>query len=248
MKPYYEHAGITIYHGDARDVLPMLHGDSFVTDPPYGVGFKGADGQGYSLFDDTPAYLLEVVLPILAILRGVCIRGALTPGITNQRLYPQPDGEGVFFYPAGANVSRWGFTMHQPIYYYGKCPFMAKCLGSRPNSFSSMEAAKQNGHPCPKPIGQASWLVKRVTLDGETIIDPFMGSGTTLEACKNSFRKAIGIEIEERYCEISAKRLSQEVLSFDNEEQRTSVQGSLLARVGREESTDQDSNLFDLPL
>jgi site-specific DNA-methyltransferase (adenine-specific) len=79
---------------------------------------------------------------------------------------------------------------------------------------TSGEAAEKNGHPCPKPIGQWKWLVNRATVVGDSILDPFMGSGTTLRAAKDLGRKAIGIEIEERYCEIAANRLRQEVLLF----------------------------------
>ena len=71
-----------------------------------------------------------------------------------------------------------------------------------------------NGHPCPKPIEWADWLISRATLAGGAVIDPFAGSGTVLESAKNLGRRAIGIEIEPKYCEIAVKRLRQEVLTF----------------------------------
>ncbi len=69
-------------------------------------------------------------------------------------------------------------------------------------------------HPCPRPIEQATYIVEIATVEGDTILDPFMGSGITLRAAKDLGRKAIGIEIEEKYCEIAANRLRQEVLTF----------------------------------
>ena len=76
------------------------------------------------------------------------------------------------------------------------------------------QAAEKLGHPCSKPMKEWTWLLNKVSLEGETILDPFMGSGTTLRAAKDLGRKAIGIEIEERYCEIAVKRLAQEVMAL----------------------------------
>ena len=73
---------------------------------------------------------------------------------------------------------------------------------------------KQADHPCPRKLGHVTWLVDKWSAPGEMILDPFMGSGTTLRAAKDLGRRAIGIEIEEKYCEIAAKRLSQRVLEF----------------------------------
>ena len=73
----------------------------------------------------------------------------------------------------------------------------------------------KNDHPTVKPLALMEYLVKLVTMpERNLILDPFMGSGTTLRAAKDLQRKAIGIEIEERYCEIAAKRMSQEVLNL----------------------------------
>ena len=209
----------TLYRGDCLEILPTLGKvDAAVTDPPYGVQYAGSatrhsdrHGETYASFEDTPENVAAVVIPAIRHALELSDRAAITPGIRNARMYPEPQGEGVIWYPSGANIGPWGFVCHQPIYYYGRCPFLATGRGSRPTGFQSTEAAGENGHPCPKPIGQMSWLVERVTSRGDTILDPFMGSGTTIVAAHNLGRVGIGIEIEPKYFDIACKRVEQAV-------------------------------------
>jgi DNA modification methylase len=116
-------------------------------------------------------------------------------------------------------MGRWGFTCMQPILYYGSDPFLRTGQGARANSCGQTypNDANTHGHPCAKPIRMIEWLVSRASLPGEIVLDPFMGSGTTLVAAKRLGNKAIGIELEERYCEIAAKRLAQGALDLFGE-------------------------------
>ena len=79
-------------------------------------------------------------------------------------------------------------------------------------SITYEKADRPEGHPGPRSLKAARWLLSWWSDEGETILDPFMGSGTTLRAAKDLGRKAIGIEIEERYCELAAKRMAQTVM------------------------------------
>ncbi len=219
MKPYYEHAGITIYHGDCREVLPTLESfDLCLTDPPYGVRLgelannQRFDRQKYTQVEDNEELVRMVVTEILPACRVIAARTVMTPGVKNLFLYPKPDHVGSFYYPAASGCNPWGFSCWQPILFYGKDPYGGE--GSKPDSFLSVETAEKNGHPCPKPIGQWKWLLKRASKEGHKVIDPMVGSGTTLEAARDLGMQAVGIEIEERYCEIAANRLSQEVMDF----------------------------------
>ncbi|HEX6924262.1 MAG TPA: DNA methyltransferase [Longimicrobiaceae bacterium] len=121
---------------------------------------------------------------------------------------------GCIYLPSGAARTRWGFSGLIPLLYYGADPYLADGRGSRPNSWTFVGPSEQNGHPCPKPLRVMSWIVGRASRESETIVDPFAGSGTTLKAAKDAGRRAIGIEIEERYCEIAAERCRQEVLNL----------------------------------
>lgn len=225
LTPYYEESGITIYHGDCRDVIPLLSGvDAVATDPPYGVNLGDADTgqerergrQSYTMFSDTPEYLNAVIVPCFVDALRISKRAALTPGNRNAFLYPKPDDIGVWYHPAGSGRGKWGIVLAHVILYYGPDP-----RGGQQATASSVlwrdnlsVSDYRKLHPCPKPIKFAKWLVGKVSLEGETVLDPFAGTGTTLQAAKDLGRKAIGIEIEERYCEIAANRLRQEVFQF----------------------------------
>lgn len=231
MKPYYEHAGIQIFHGDCREMLPHVSADAVVTDPPYGVGLEAKqhkwfhiEGEGYAPnFDDDGGYIRDTVVPVIVDCIARFTRVVLTSGTRHCFAYPQPDEIGAIYNSSGTGSGRWGFMCSTPVLFYGKDPYLANGLGRRANSWEqpANDYAEKNGHPCPKPIGLAKWLVSRATLAGESLLDPFCGSGTTLVAAKDLGRRAIGIEIEEKYCEIAAKRLSQEVFSFTDLESRS---------------------------
>lgn len=219
MKPYYEDAAVTIYHGDAREFAALIHdADVFVTDPPYGVeGGRGGQARerGKARYDagaweDTPAYIDAVIVPIIRDAIFWAQRGAVTPGVRCLTLYPEAADMGGFFTPASVGVGPWGFQTIHPILYYGR-DYRAG-IGALPTGRILTEPAERNGHPCPKPIGAWRWLIEKVSQPTELIIDPFMGSGTTLRAAKDCGRRAVGIEIDERWCEIAAKRMAQGVL------------------------------------
>lgn len=219
MKPYYQDDYCTIYHGDCREILPQLPKvDLVLTDPPYGI--EGRDGMNHDnrkssysgTWKDTPEYVKSICVPVIVWcienIKTVCV----TPGTHCLCYYPQPDDVGCFFTPASPRLGKFGFQSCHPIFYYGWYK-----NGGRNNSISGKELTEisnQNGHPCPKPLKAWTWLLSRLISEDGSILDPFMGSGTTLRAAKDLGRKAIGIEIQEKYCEIADRRLQQEVFDF----------------------------------
>ena len=222
MKPYYEHAGITIYHGDCREAMAMFSGSvwfgSLITDPPYGIDIGDADQRGgehglakgaYASYLDSYDNYMRVVVPSIETALKLCKRGAVFSGPHFHEL-PKPSALGGVHCPAGSGRSSWGYKTFLPVLLYGQDPDLNK--GAKATSITSTEAAPSNGHPCPKPDGWMRWIVGLASAAGDLILDPFAGSGSTLVAAKNLGRRAVGIEIEERYCEIAARRLSQEVL------------------------------------
>jgi site-specific DNA-methyltransferase (adenine-specific) len=199
VKPYYEHAGITIYHGDCREVLRELKSaDLVVTDPPYGIFLKGGKwgkkfGNGLD-WDKQPAGNIEQVLEA-----GV-----------EQIIW----GGNYFSLPPSRGWLIWYKPDSVPSAADVELAWTSRDMNSKLITHS---IAATNGervaHPTQKPLAVMKWCIAFFP-EAQTILDPFAGSGTTLRAAKDLGRCAIGIEIEEKYCEIAAKRLSQEVFTF----------------------------------
>ena len=100
-------------------------------------------------------------------------------------------------------------------YLFGEPPISKENQRVIPGRFIDADpGGRQSNHPCPRKLNLVGWLVKWWSEESDTILDPFCGSGTTLIAAKNKGRKAIGVEINESYCEMAATRLSQEVFSW----------------------------------
>lgn len=208
--PYYQDDAVTIYHADCRNILPELPKvDLVLTDPPYGIGIDYGDGCNDN--ED----LVSQVVGLMPLIRSKGRRVALTCGVKNIWLYPRPDWVMAWVSNAGTGCSPWGFCCWQPILIYGKDPYLASMSGSLPDIFTSNETTKEKRHPCAKPINLWQKVLHRCSqADSDTVLDPFLGSGTTAVAAKKLGRKCIGIEIEERYCEIAANRCRQMVMEL----------------------------------
>ena len=203
MKPYYEQDGITIYHGDCRDILPTLDTGSIdlvLTDPPYGVDFD--------VWDSEVPYQIVAQFPQST----VAWFGAASRLAKDVNLFPElPHRVGIWaptFTLSRTRADGMAYRWH-PIYLW-RVP--KKHEGPTWDLFTTpTECGNWWLHQCTKPLKLITTLAGLAPANG-TILDPFMGSGTTLRAAKDLGRKAIGIEIEERYCEIAVKRLQQAVL------------------------------------
>ena len=226
MKSYYQDDFCQIFHGDCRDVLPSLSKpNDCITDPPYGVGIHY--GEHY---DDSRKDYWEWFRGIVEMLTTESRVVVFTHRVAALHHLRGWDWVGPWVKP-GAFGSRIGNSCvlphWEPLFMYGihhmgvhsnyrsdVFEYNPKKAGNRGRHIGreKWEKTKSRSHPCPKPVALYDDLIRTFSQDGALIVDPFMGSGTTLEATKALRRKAIGIEIEEKYCEIAARRCSQEVL------------------------------------
>jgi site-specific DNA-methyltransferase (adenine-specific) len=236
MKPYYDAGGITIYHGDCLDILHQVEikPDTILGDPPYCSGgrqqatarqvFSKSDSRDTWFFTDnmgTDSYLwwmreiAGVVYPLASV-------GAHAYVFTDWRQYANLniswETKGwtlrnaiVWDKARGGAMGSFWRSNHEWISVFSKGP--PRQLTSR-DAFNTWKGTKPHGdeHPTVKPVPLLAWILNLA--GGHTVLDPWMGSGSTLVAAKRIGRPAIGIEIEERYCELAAQRLEQGVLPF----------------------------------
>lgn len=220
MTLYYEHAGITIYHGDCREILQMLDEPVglVLTDPPYGINYRSNHNSSRRgkfakwiryenhpgiIGDDSPLdprFILSLEVPMV-IWGGNYCADRLPPSRC-WIVWDKSDGIGPNN-QADCEMAWTNFDKPTRIFRH----MWSGLLRAGEENVSKSPKL----HPHQKPLALFRWGISYSDTTG-TVLDPFMGSGTTLVAAKQLGRRAIGIEIEEKYCEIAAQRLSQEVL------------------------------------
>lgn len=205
LKPYYEEEGITIYHGNCKEVLPTLHPvDVILTDPPYGIArvWQGSFSGGWSKSRQEQSLRNEwdkepPSADIWPLILSLCDKVIIWGG----NYFPLPPSRGWLVW---VKCER-NFSLSEAELAWTSIDTVIRVY-DRPRHIQGRE------HPTEKPLELMKWCLSKA--EGDLVLDPFMGSGTTLRAAKDLGRKAIGIEIEEKYCEIAAKRLAQKVFEF----------------------------------
>lgn len=207
-KPYYDDGkGIVIYCGDCREILPLLDPvDLVLTDPPYGIAdiwSSGSEKHGWGKANRESVIRNEwdrepPTKEMLDAIRGKG-RDAIFWG---GNYFDLPPSRCWFIW----NKPERGFSLAEAeMAWVSKDAVIRVCDCNR--------SEVDRNHPTQKPLKLMTWCLSFFP-KAQTILDPFMGSGTTLVAAKNLGRKCIGIELEEKYCEIAVNRLAQDVLDF----------------------------------
>jgi DNA modification methylase len=216
MTPYYEQSGITIYHGDCREVMPRLRADVLVTDPPYGINHAsnfGASWNGTQIAHDADTSARDVILRCAPSMPAIVFgswkqpRPLLTREVLIWDKGPN-SGMGDLSFP-------WKRSWEE-IYVIGDGFHGSRDEGVLKGYSVLTWESRGRLHPNMKPESLMAYLLAKCPPG--IVIDPFAGSGTTLVAAKRLGRRAIGIEIEEKYCAIAATRLAQESLFTESPE------------------------------
>jgi DNA modification methylase len=196
LEPYYRDESVTIYHGDCREIVPELGKfDLLLTDPPYGIGI--AANPVRQKFDKAEWDASAPRADVFRMLRNVCDKAIIWGG----NYFELPPHQ---CFLAWDKMQPENFSLSMLEQAWTNLSGPAKMFRKSVTSYTKY-------HPTQKPVELMEWCIGKAC-DVQTILDPFAGSGTTGRAAKDLGRKAVLIEIEERYCEIAANRMRQEVL------------------------------------
>jgi DNA modification methylase len=229
MTPYYSEGGIDIYHGDCREILPSIGmADLIVTDPPYGIGWAatsrrkhGHEGFRMIVGDDGSVDVIGVLKLSQAQLKEGRHMYVFGPFDLSELIVRPPAtliwdkclfGVGDLSIPWGPSYEPIQFAVdarRQQKTIRGKDGLAARMRRGSVIRIQRPHASGASRHPSEKPVDLLRQLIESSSVFDERVLDPFMGCGSTLVAAQLEGRRAIGIEIEERYCELAAKRVSQ---------------------------------------
>jgi len=202
--PYYQDDRCTIYHGDCLEILESIAPvDVIITDPPYNVGLE------YDGYDDNRNDYHEWMETWFETSLKKSKLLVFTPGMKNLNFWMNKNPMWIMCWFKSNQCSPsplGGFNVWEPILLFGKT---IKRIGQDGFSIPIAQQSDVGNHPCPKNIKAWKKLIELVSDENSIILDPFMGSGTTLLAAKSLGRRAIGIEQSEAYCKIAIQRLAQ---------------------------------------
>ena len=216
--PYYQDEFVTLYHGDCLEITDWLAADVLVTDPPYGMAYDSGwvKGRTRPIASDDSTATRDAALALWGEHPWLAFgtwRQPRPSGTRHVLVWDKTDGVG----PGMGDLSAAFGTSHEEVYLGGPWRKQSARRGSVIRTACAMGnpsgLVARMGHPTPKPTDLMETLI--AAAPPGTIADPFAGSGSTLVAAKALGRKAIGVELEERYAEIAARRLSQDVLDFE---------------------------------
>lgn len=228
IAPYYQDDAVTIYHGDAQTLLPDLAANLIATDPPYGVGVD----YGPMSDDSRPDYW-PWMRDMVTLMRCAATTTAFTHRVAALHELSEWDWVGVWFkhWSSGTRLGNSVVLPHwEPVFLYGIHGAGVKTGDHTSDVWEVNPVPAPKGvtrgkdgwastsvglaHPTPKPVELYRAFIGAFSAPGDVVLDPFVGSGTTLRAAKDMGRRCIGIDREERWCEVAARRCSQEVLAL----------------------------------
>lgn len=223
LEPYYSDDKVTLYHGNCREITEWLAADVLVTDPPYGMAYRSGGPRVNASGVRSVTPVAEVLGDATTEVRDAALKlwGDHPALVFGTWKVQRPEGvrERLIWHkrnlPPGMGTGTPWSGSDEEVYVLG-----SGFVGERHQNVIPTDEARAGsggaaatiGHPTPKPIRLMSHLLERCPPG--VVADPFAGSGSTLVAAKALGRRAIGVELEERYCEIAAKRLAQGAFDF----------------------------------